>query len=91
MEEAGFTIQAVVIDAKVPICQYRQQRIIQKYLTNRPKTLAGQDLKTLADSLSRTSEGLFSEPLIDWHKNGGWEKRKGELPIAGQSHLKYVI
>jgi hypothetical protein len=82
LEEAGFTIQAVVIDAKhgirdvfsdliVQICQYHQQQIIQRYLTNRPKTLAGQELKTLADSLSRASGCLFSKSLIDWHKR--WE------------------
>jgi len=85
LKEAGFSIQAVVIDAKhgirevfsdlvVQICQYHQQQITRRYVTTRPKTQAGQELKILADSLSRTSEGIFSEALIDWH-----EKWKGFL------------
>ena len=61
----------VFSDKVVQICQYHQQQIIQRYLTIRPKTQAGQELKILADSLTRTSEGLFSESLTAWHNR--WE------------------
>jgi hypothetical protein len=55
-------------DLVVQICQYHQQQIIQRYLTNKPKIQAGQELKILSDSLTRASEGLFSESLLAWHK-----------------------
>jgi len=81
LEEAGFTIQAVVIDAKrgskevfsdkvVQICQYHEQQIIQRYLTARPKTEAGQELKSIANLLAKTTEDLFSSFLLAWH--GRW-------------------
>jgi hypothetical protein len=79
LESSGFNIQAVVIDAKhgireafsglvVQICQYHQQQIIGRYLTARPKTEAGMELKLLTDSLTKIDEGSFTELLKDWHE-----------------------
>lgn len=79
LETAGFNIQAVVLDAKhgikevfsdrvVQICQYHQQQIVGRYLTNRPKTEAGQELKSLTDSLTQVNEKLFTELLKNWHE-----------------------
>lgn len=79
LEDKGFNIQAVVIDAKrgsrevfsdkvVQICQYHQQQIIVRYLTTRPKIQAGQELKILSDSLTKTTKGLFSESLLAWYE-----------------------
>jgi hypothetical protein len=78
LEAAGFSIQAVVLDAKhgirevfsdlvIQICQYHQQQIIRRYLTARPMTEAGQELKLLADSLTKIDERLFTELLKNWH------------------------
>jgi len=94
LEGAGFTIQAVVIDAKrgskevfsdkvVQICQYHEQQIIQRYLTSRPKTRAGQELKTLNDSLTKTTEDPFFESLLAWHKR--WEVFLKERSYAPDS------
>jgi len=58
-EATGFRIQVVVLDAKhgirevfsdrvIQICQYHQQQIVGRYLTARPKTEAGLELKILA-------------------------------------------
>ena len=55
LEKNGFLVKAVVLDAKhgtkevfaglvVQICQYHQQQIVQRYLTDKPKTQAGQEL-----------------------------------------------
>ena len=85
LEEAGFNILAIVLDAKhgikevftdkvVQICQYHQQQIVGRYLTTRPKTEAGQELKLLVDLLTRIDEELFTEALKNWH-----EKWKGFL------------
>jgi transposase-like protein len=79
LEAAGFNIQAVVLDAKhgirevfsdriVQICQYHQQRIVGRYLTTRPKTEAGQELKLIVGLLTKIDESLFSEALKNWHE-----------------------
>jgi hypothetical protein len=79
LEQNGFKILAVVIDAKygikevfadliVQICQYHQQQIVQRYLTTRPKTPAGQELKIIADSLTYLDNNSFSGILEEWHK-----------------------
>ena len=78
LEVAGFNIQAVVLDAKhgikevfsdliVQICQYHQKQIVGRYLTGRPKTEAGQELKILIGTLTKIDEELFTELLDAWH------------------------
>lgn len=82
LEDAGFNIRAVVLDAKhgnkevfsdviVQICQYHEQQIIQRYLTTRPKTEAGQELRTVASLLTKTTERSFSASLRAWNER--WE------------------
>lgn len=82
LEVDGFNIQAVVLDAKhgikevfsdlvVQICQYHQQQIIRRYLTAKPKTEAGLELKLLSDSLTNVDEKTFTESLKNW--NDKWD------------------
>ena len=79
LEEAGFDIKAVVLDAKhgireafsglvVQICQYHQQQIVVRYLTTRPKTGAGLELKVITGALTELDEKSFSELLDAWYK-----------------------
>jgi hypothetical protein len=79
LEQAGFDIKAIVIDAKhgikevfsgivIQICQYHQQQIVQRYLTNKPKTQAGQELRLISNSLTRQIEKSFVEDINEWHK-----------------------
>ena len=79
LEATGFNIQAVVLDAKhgirevfsdlvVQICQYHQQQIVGRYLTTKPKSEAGLELKLLADSLTKIDEKLFTELLKNWYE-----------------------
>lgn len=78
LEGHGFTIQAVVVDAKhgtkevfqetiIQLCQYHQQQIIQRYLTQHPKTMAAQELKDITGSLTKQNKQAFSEALAAWH------------------------
>lgn len=79
LKSAGFNIQAVVLDAKhgikevfsdliVQICQYHQYKIVTRYLTNKPKTEAGQELKTIIGVLTGTDERLFTALLNAWYE-----------------------
>lgn len=82
LKAAGFHIQAVIIDAKygtrqvfsdlvVQICQYHQKQIIQRYLTGKPKTLAGQELKLIVSALTKLDEQLFTQFLNEWYEKWG--------------------
>lgn len=79
LEAAGFSIQAVVLDAKsgirqaftgliIQICQYHQQQIIRRYLTSKPKTQAGAELKLITDMLTKLTEPVFTQLLSEWHQ-----------------------
>ena len=91
LEQAGFAIKAVVIDAKhdlmVQICHYHQQQIIQRYLTNRPKTEAGQELRRISNSLTHQSEKSFVEALKAWRDNGNHYWRNGHLLQMGNTGI----
>jgi hypothetical protein len=74
LEEAGFNIQAVVLDIKpgikqvfsdkvIQACQFHEQQIVKRYLTSRPKTEAGQELKRISDSLTLLDEESFRKCL----------------------------
>jgi hypothetical protein len=89
--DSGFDVKAVVIDAKhgikevfngtvIQICQYHQQQIIHRYLTNRPKTQAGQELRLLVKSLTRQTEQSFSATLQEWHEK--WRLLLAERTMA---------
>lgn len=82
LEEKGWTLLAVVVDGKrgflkvfegipVQICQFHQMKQITKYLTRRPKTEAGRELRALALTLTKTDETTFSSALTAWHERWG--------------------
>lgn len=79
LEERGWTFIAAVIDGRrglanvfkdipVQMCHFHQLQTVTKYLTRRPKTEAGQELRSLALTLTRTNEEEFSQKLIAWEK-----------------------
>jgi hypothetical protein len=42
---------------------------VARYLTNRPKTEAGLELKIITGALTNINEALFTELLNAWHEN----------------------
>jgi hypothetical protein len=64
----------------IQICQYHQQQIVQRYLTNKPKTQAGQELRLLTYSLTRQTEKSFVAALQEWHDR--WWSLLAERTIA---------
>lgn len=82
LSQRGFTIQALVIDGRkgvreafpgVPIqmCQFHQVKIVTRYLTTRPKLEAGQELRAITLTLSRSTEADFARMLNDWYVRWG--------------------
>lgn len=79
LESKGWTFVAAVVDGRrglasvfadipVQICQFHQVKQVTKYLTRRPETEAGKELRTLALSLKDSDELTFSKQLFAWHK-----------------------
>ena len=79
----GYAIQGVVLDGKrgvrevfrdmpVQYCQFHQMKTVTRYLTRKPKTRAGQELRFLSLTLSRTSEKEFEKHLERWRER--WEE-----------------
>ncbi|MFO7807082.1 MAG: hypothetical protein R6V40_01510, partial [Candidatus Moraniibacteriota bacterium] len=82
LEEQGFEIQAAVVDGKrglvetfadipVQMCQFHQIQIMTRYLTTRPKLVAGQTLRHIALCLPKSNEKEMREVLDEWH--GKWK------------------
>lgn len=50
------------------MCHFHQLQTVTKYLTRRPKTDAGKELRTLALTLTKTNEKTFTKALSDYEK-----------------------
>lgn len=79
LEKQGFEVTAAVIDGKpgliyvfwdVPIqmCYFHQIAIMTRYLTTRPKLIAGQTLRQIALCLSKSNEDRIKEALNIWYE-----------------------
>ncbi|MEK9201709.1 MAG: hypothetical protein AAB944_01940 [Patescibacteria group bacterium] len=79
LEDIGWTFMAAVVDGRrglttvfkdipVQICQFHQMKQVTKYLTRRPETLAGQELRGVMLQLPRSNEKEFARLLSDWKK-----------------------
>lgn len=82
LEEKGWTFLAAVVDGRrgflavfkdipVQICQFHQMKQVTKYLTRRPKTEAGLELRALVLTLTKTDEATFTKALDAWHATYG--------------------
>lgn len=82
LEERGWTFTAAVVDGRrgltrvfsgipVQICIFHQVKCVTKYVTRKPETLAGQELRLIALKLKESSEQAFTKLLSDWY--GRWK------------------
>lgn len=79
LESEGWVFTAAVVDGRrgltsvfkdipVQLCQFHQMKQITNYLTRRPKTEAGKELRTLTLTLTKTTEDVFGTALTLWHE-----------------------
>lgn len=79
LEDKGWVFTAAVIDGRrglanvfkdipVQMCHFHQMQIVTKYLTRRPKTEAGKELRSLTLTLTKTDEHIFTESLSEYEK-----------------------
>jgi len=103
LESRGWTFTAAVIDGRrglttvfndipVQICQFHQIKQVTKYLTRRPKTNAGRELRTLTLTLTKVDEATFSVALSAWHARWGdfIEEKTVHTFITGKRQWYYT-
>jgi len=103
LEERGWTFTAAVVDGRrgflkvfsdipVQICQFHQMKQVTKYLTRRPKTEAGLELRSLVLTLPETDEATFTAALDAWYAKWGdfiEEKTVSEF-VTGRKKWHYT-
>ena len=103
LEEKGWTFLAAVVDGRrgflavfedipVQMCQFHQIKQVTKYLTRRPKTEAGVELRALVLTLTKTDEATFTAALTTWHAKWGdfIEEKTTETFITGKKKWYYT-
>lgn len=100
LESLGWTFTAAVVDGRrglanvfkdipVQVCQFHQLQTVTKYLTRRPKTEAGKELRTLALTLTKTDEKTFTKALQNYELK--WKHFLNEQTIIlGLKRLQYT-
>lgn len=79
LEEKGWTFTAAVVDGRrglarvfsdipVQICQFHQMKRVTAYLTRRPETFAGQELRAIMLTLPHSTEKIFTRLLLEWYE-----------------------
>lgn len=79
IELRGFVLLGVVLDGRtgiprvfesipVQICHFHQLKIVQRKLTLRPETKAGQTLLSIGLAISKKDEKTLSKELENWYK-----------------------
>lgn len=103
LEEKGWTFTAAVVDGRrgflavfndipIQICQFHQIKQVTKYLTRRPQTEAGQELRILTLTLTKTDEKTFTDALDAWHAKWGdfIEEKTIDTFVTGKKKWYYT-
>lgn len=102
LEAEGWNFSAVVVDGRrgflnvfkgipIQICQFHQIKQVTRYLTRRPQTEAGKELRTLVLTLTKTDEATFTHALNTWHEKWGSfiEEKTVEEYMSGKKKWFY--
>ena len=100
LENKGFIITGMVLDGKrgvrevfsdipVQMCQFHQTAILKRYLTSRPKTDAGRELRAIGLALTILTEQDFEILIKEWHEK--WKDFLKEKTFgADEKHWNYT-
>ena len=82
-------LATVFKDIPVQICQFHQVKTVTKYLTRRPKTDAGKELRAIALTLAASAEKEFTASLAAWYAR--WKTIISEKTLVeGAKHWYYT-
>lgn len=97
LEQHRFQIYGIVCDGlrgltkslaryKVQYCQFHQVKTVCGYLTQKPKTEAGKELRKIALLLCHTDKESFEGMLNEWHNKWGWWIKERSLDPQTKRH-----
>jgi hypothetical protein len=100
LEDKGWIFLGAVVDGRrglttvfndipVQICQFHQMKQVTKYLTRKPETLVGKELRSIMLQLPHSTEKEFEKMLSDWKKDYGYVLTD-KTYIAGTRHWYYT-
>jgi hypothetical protein len=83
LEDRGWVFTAAVVDGRrgmitvfkdipVQVCQFHQMKNVTKYITRRPETIPGQELRSIMLQLPHSTEKEFAQMLFNWKKYYGY-------------------
>lgn len=100
LEDKGWVFSAVVVDGRrgmttvfkdipVQVCQFHQMKNVTKYLTRKPETEAGKELRSIMLRLPRSNEKEFTELLTNYKKK--WNDYINDKTlVTGTKHWYYT-
>ena len=100
LEDRGWIFTSCVVDGRrgmttvfkdmpVQICQFHQMRTVTRYITRRPETEAGKELRLIMLRLAKSDEKEFTQFLLDWKKT--WNEYITEKTyVTGTKHWYYT-
>ena len=100
VESQGITIAGMVLDGKrgvrkvfadvpVQMCHFHQTAILKRYLTSRPKTDAGRELRAIGLALTILTKKDFEMLLKEWYERHG-DFLKEKTFAADGKHWNYT-
>lgn len=100
LEDRGWVFSAVVVDGRrgmikvfndIPLqmCQFHQMKTVTKYLTRKPETAAGKELRSIMLTLPRSNEKDFTKLLLDY-KNKWNDYLHEKTYVTGTNHWYYT-
>ena len=101
LEQHNFKIYGIVCDGlrgltqslvryKVQYCQFHQVKTVCSYLTQKPKTEAGKELRKIALLLCHTDKESFEGMLNEWyHRWGDWLKERSFDPQSKRNRYTH--
>lgn len=99
--DRGYTITSATLDGKrglykafkdIPIqmCHFHQKKIVQRYITMKPKLEAGKELKKIVSRLTSTTEDNLTKKLDEWYENyKDFLDEKSISSITGKLHYTH--
>ncbi len=97
----GISVQAIICDGRkgllqlfagipVQMCQFHQVKTVSKYLTKKPKTAAGIELRALSLQLTKLTKAEFEDSLAQWQsKWAAYLKEKTISELTGKSQYSH--
>ena len=102
LKAKGYLIDGIIVDGRrgifqalsayypIQMCQFHQQQIVKRYLTQNPLTEAGQDLQKVSEELTHVDREWFEVLLDVWYfKYGSFIKEKTVNSTTGRWHYTH--